>query len=140
MIVYGIECIILGLLAVPSLVLAKKPNAKELFDKVAPYQGWIGVVFCFAGLWTIISAVLNLGYISSYPVSWALWLASGVVQAALGFIMGFALIEKYILSKNPEAQAKGKEILAKLMPLQGKIGIAAIIIGIVYVVCSILSI
>lgn len=132
--IYGITLILLGLLAVPSLLLAKKPNAKELFDKVAPYQGWIGVVFAFWGLWGIISAVLNLGYLTSFPIYWATWLAVSVVEAALGFILGYGLIAKHALSKNPTAAAKGEELLARLTPLQGKLGIAAIVLGIWYLV------
>ncbi len=33
-----------GLLGAANLIVAKKPNAKELIDKLTPYQGWIGVV------------------------------------------------------------------------------------------------
>ncbi len=58
--IYGITLIILGILAAPSLLLSKKPNAKELLDKITPYQGWIGLGFCFWGLWGIIQALLNI--------------------------------------------------------------------------------
>ena len=135
---YGITLIILGLVACPSLILDKKPNAKELFDKIAPYQGWAGVVFCIWGIWSIISAILTLDMLTTLPVVWILWLLCGLVEAALGFILGYSLIYKYALSKNETSAKKGEELLAKLLPLQGKIGIAAIIIGIVYVVCYII--
>jgi len=136
--IYGITLIILGLLAVPSLLLSKKPNAKELFDKVAPYQGWIGVVFAFWGLWGIISAVLNIGWLTSAPIYWISWLAVSVVEAALGFILGYGLIAKHALSKNAQAAQKGEELLAKLTPLQGKLGIFAIVLGVWQVIASIL--
>jgi hypothetical protein len=127
---YPILLIILGLLAIPSLVIAKKPEAKELFDKVAPYQGWFGVVFAVWGVWGIISSILNIGWLTSAPIWWVTLLAIAVVEAVLGFILGYGLIQKYALSKNAEAAEKGKALLAKLLPLQGKFGIAAIIIGI----------
>ena len=38
-----------GLLGAANLIVAKKPNAKELIDKLTPYQGWIGVALV---LWT----------------------------------------------------------------------------------------
>jgi hypothetical protein len=135
---YGITIILLGLLAIPSLVLAKKPNAKELFDKVAPYQGWIGFVFAFWGVWGIISCVLSIGWLANWPISWITWVVVSVVEAALGFILGYGLIAKYALSKNPAAAEKGEQLLAKLTPLQGKLGIAAIIIGIWQIIASIL--
>ena len=136
--IYGITLILLGLLAVPSLLLSKKPNAKELFYKIAPFQGWIGVVFAFWGIWGIISAILNIGYLTSFPIYWATWLAVSVVEAALGFILGYGLIAKYALEKNEKAAEKGEQLLAKLTPLQGKLGIVAIVLGIWYIVSYLL--
>lgn len=134
--IYGITLIILGLLAVPSLLLSKKPDAKELFEKIAPYQGWIGTVFAFWGIWGIISAILNLGLLGTIPVYWVTWLAVSVVEAALGFILGYGLIAKHALSKNAQAAAKGGELLARLTPLQGKLGIVAIILGVWMIVTT----
>lgn len=136
--IYGITLIILGILAVPSLLLAKKPNAKELLDKITPYQGWIGLVFCFWGVWGIISCVLNIGLLSSFPIWWATWLATNVVTAVLGFLLGYGMISKLLLSKNEAAKEKGAELLKKLAPLQGKFGVAAIIIGAWCILSSIL--
>jgi len=140
MIIHGITLIILGLVAVPSLVLDKKPNAKEIFDKIAPYQGWAGVVFCIWGIWGLISAILNISILSTWPVSWVLWVLCSLIEASLGFILGYSLIYKYVLSKNETSAKKGEQVLAKLLPMQGKIGIAAIIIGIVYIIVSIMKI
>ncbi|MCC8154462.1 MAG: hypothetical protein LIP01_09760 [Tannerellaceae bacterium] len=136
--IYGLELIILGILAVPSLLLSRKPDAKELLDKITPYQGWIGVVFCIAGLWGIVQCILNLNWLSFVPLVWIMWTLVSVVQAALGFIMGYGLIAKYVLSKNPKSAEKGEQLLAKLIPLQGKLGIAAIILGAVYIVLTII--
>lgn len=132
--IYGITLILLGILAVPSLLLSKKPNAKELLDKIVPYQGWIGVVFAFWGVWGIISAILNLGWLTTFPIYWITFLLVSIVEAGLGFILGYGLIAKYVLSKNEQAAEKGKQLLAKLTPLQGTLGIAAIVLGIWYFV------
>lgn len=134
----GILLIILGILAVPSLLLSKRPDAKELLDKITPYQGWIGLIFCFWGIWGIISAVLNMGMLTTWPIGWGLWLAVSVVTAVLGFLLGYTMINQILLSKNQEAKEKGAALLAKLAPLQGKFGMAAIVLGIIYVVLSIL--
>lgn len=132
--IYGLLLIVLGILAVPSLILSKKPDAKELLDKVAPYQGWIGVVFAFWGIWGIVSSILNLGWLTSFPIYWVIFLLVALVEFSLGFIMGYGLIAKYALSKNAEAAAKGEELLAKLAPLQGKLGIVAIVLGIICII------
>ena len=136
--IYGISLIILGLLAIPSLILSKKPDAKELFDKIAPYQGWIGFVFAIWGIWGIISCILSISWISIWPIYWITWLLVAVIEAALGFILGYGLISKYALSKNPQAAEKGEQLLAKLIPLQGKLGIVAIILGIWQIITSII--
>jgi hypothetical protein len=70
---------LLGVLAIPSLIIAKKPNAKELIDKIAPYQGWIGAVSCFWGVWGIISSILHLGWLAHWPIFWATFLADSVL-------------------------------------------------------------
>ena len=132
--IYGLLLIVLGILAVPSLILSKKPDAKELLDKVAPYQGWIGVVFAFWGVWGIISSILNLGWLTSFPIYWIIFLLVALVEFGLGFIMGYGLIAKYALSKNADAAAKGEQLLVKLAPLQGKLGIVAIILGVICIV------
>ena len=130
MIFYSIILIVLGVLAAPALLLSRKPNAQELLDKIAPYQGWLGVVFCFWGLWVTIRAVLGIALIKYFPVLWITWLAIGVLQAVLGFILGYGLINKLILSNSEEAQAKGQRLLAKLTPVQTKLGLASIILGV----------
>ena len=46
----AIIAILGGILAASSLIIAKKPNAKELIDKLTPYQGWIGLIHRFQRL------------------------------------------------------------------------------------------
>ncbi len=135
---FGITLIILGLLAAPSLVLSKHAHAGELLSRIAPYQGWTGLVFCLWGTWGVISCILNIGILSWSPIWWITWLATCVVMALLGFLLGYGMISKLILGKNEEAQAKGEKILKKLAPWQGTLGIAAVIIGGWLIVCRFL--
>ena len=136
--IWGITLILLSIIAVPSLILAKKPNAKELLEKIEPYQGWIGIVFCFWGIWGIITAILNLGWLSVAPIWWITFLAGNLIAAVLGFMLGFGLINKMFLSKNETAKAKAEELRSKLAPKQGKLGIFGIIVGIWMIVASFL--
>ena len=139
MLVYGITLIILSLIAVPSLILSKKPNAQELLDKVAPYQGWIGVVFCIWGIIGLIQCIFGIGWLGLgfYGIiSWVTWLLYAVVETTLGFILGYSLIVKYVLSKNEAAKEKGTQVLEKLLPLQGKLGILGLIVGVWCIICS----
>lgn len=120
----------------PSLILAKRPDAKEALAKLAPYQGWIGAISALWGVWGIISCVLAIAWLTSYPIFWITWVADSVLQAALGLILGIGTMKTFI--KNPAAQAKMDETLAKLAPHQGRLGIAAIVVGAWMVVASLL--
>ena len=135
----GITLIVLSLIAVPSIILAKKPNAQELLDKITPYQGWIGLLFTFWGVYGVIfSGILGLGWMSSWPVYWITLLAVNIMQAVLGFILGYGMISKYVFSKSEEAKKKGEQLLAKLAPIQGKLGLVGIGVGVWTIVASIL--
>lgn len=136
--IYGITLILLSIIAVPSLILSKKPNARELLEKVEPYQGWIGIIFCFWGIWGIVSAVLNIGWLTSAPIWWGTLMAGSVVEACLGFLLGFPLINKLFLSKNQKAREKAASVRAKVAPRQGQLGILGIIVGVWMIVASFL--
>ena len=135
---FGITLILLSIIAVPSLILSKKPNAAELLAKIEPYQGWIGLVFCFWGLWGVISAVLNIGWLADYPIWWITLLAGNLLQFALGFMLGFGMINKLVLSKNAAAQEKGEMLRQKLAPKLGKLGMFGTVVGVWMIVASFL--
>lgn len=134
--IYGITLIVLSILAVPSLILSKKPDAKEYLDKFAPYQGWIGLAFCFWGVWGIISAILNISMLGSWPIWWITWVAGSAMEAVLGFILGYGTIAKLVLSKNEEAKKKGEALLAKLTPIQGTLGLIGLGVGVWVIIAS----
>jgi hypothetical protein len=120
-----------GIIAASGLIIARKPDAKQLIDKLTPYQGWIGVALFLWGIWDTIHVVSNIGILFKAKFLLAVFLLVAVVtELLLGFLLGFGLITKYALSKNETALAKGQAIRAKLAPLSGIIGIAGIIVGI----------
>ena len=124
--VIAIAVFVGGVLAASSLIIARKPDAKELIDKLAPYQGSIGVVLF---LWSIYALIWSLGYtilLKIFPIFWIALFASALVGIVLGFLLGFGLITKYVLSKNEEAMKKGQEIRQKLTRFQGPLGLVAI--------------
>jgi len=134
--IYGISLVLLSIIAVPSLILSKKPNAAELLEKIEPYQGWIGLVFCFWGVWGIITAFLNLGWLTAAPIWWITLLAGSIVEAGLGFMLGYGQINKLFLGNNPSAQEKAASIREKIAPKQGKLGMLGIIVGAWMIIAS----
>ncbi len=134
--IYGISLILLSVIAVPSLLLSKKPDAKELLEKITPYQGWIGLVCCFCGIWGIIQAVLHVGWMTAAPVWFITLLAGSVVEAGLGFLLGFPLINQFFTSNNAGAQEKAALLHTKIATRQGRLGILGIVVGVWMIIAS----
>lgn len=130
--IVAIISIIGGILAAAGFIIARKPNAKELIDKVTPYQGWIGIILFIWGVWQTISVILNLGWIGTNLIFWIIWAVVALSNLFVGFLLGFGLISKYALSKNEEAKEKGEKIRLKLLKFQIPLGFISIAIGLLY--------
>lgn len=130
----GIITIIGGLLAASGFIVKKRPDAQQLIDKLAPYQGWIGVtMFCW-GISEILGVVSGMSMISVAPLNWAFWAASGISDLLVGFLLGFGLITHYVLSRNEQAKEKGAALQAKLVAIQAPLGLVAMVLGAIYTV------
>lgn len=119
----NIILILLGVLAASSMIVKMKPEAKDLIDKIVPIQGWLGLVGFVLGIYYTVISLIS-GHFS------IVYIAITLLMAALGLLMGFGLISKYMLSKNEEAMAKGEAIRSKLATFQIPLGIAGIVVGI----------
>ena len=136
----GFSCLllVLGVLGAANLIIAKKPEAKEIIAKISPYQGWIGVVAAISGLVWLIHVILNIGgWLKTIPVLTILFLAGSVVCVCLGALFGVGIFNTFI--KNDEAKAKLAEFVAKVAPYQGTLGIVAIGVAIGSLVMDIIS-
>lgn len=126
----GFSLVILGIIAASSLALASKPNAKELIHKVVPFQGWIGLGFCFWGIYCIISNnFLNIDQLQVSLVDEIASLCVNIMQMVLGYLLGYSMVLKFVFAENKEIRRKGDLLLIKAAPLHGKLGVAAIFIG-----------
>jgi hypothetical protein len=134
----GIVLFVLGVLASASTIVAKRPDAQPAIDKLVPYQGWIGFVCAIWGVWIVISAVLNLGWLGhgSLVIWWITYFATGVLEFTLGLLLGYALLTQFLLSKNAEAMKRGEQVRSLLVPYQTVLGFVAIGFGLWTVVAS----
>ena len=128
----GLITIAGGILAASALIVARKPNAQQLIDKLTPYQGWIGIVMFFWGIWGLFSALKHVALFKLAPVLYSIWIVCGVADLVVGFLLGFGLITKYTLSKNEAALARGQALRVKLAKYQGAFGLLAIATGATY--------
>lgn len=137
-IVTGIILILCGVLGAASYIVAKRPDAKETIDKLTPIQGWLGVIVCLWGIWTVITALLHMNLLSIIPVWWVTLLATGLVMTCLGFLLGYGLIQQYALANNESAAARGEMVRARLATYQTTLGLISIGLGVWCVIAAVI--
>jgi hypothetical protein len=134
---FGVWLAVLGILGASNLIIARKPDAKELIAKLAPYQGWIGAGAAISGLYYLIMGVLNIAMLGqgfAFLIAWITWMAVAFILFSLGLLLGVGTLKTFI--KQPQAVAKMDQTIAKLAPYQGTLGLIAIGLGVWSVVST----
>ena len=111
---------LLGCLGAAPMIIAKKPDARELIDKLVPIQGILGIAGLVLGILGILGNLRYIGHLFGIVA-----LAASIVLAILGFLMGFGLISKW-MSGSPEAAAKAANLRMTLTKFQVPLGLVAI--------------
>ena len=126
--IWSIVLILGGILGCAGLIVAKKPDAKELIGKLQPFQAGIGIALLIFGVINLLDAIRLIGAISAFPVlvltAWAA-VASAIV---LGIMFGMPMVAKLSAS----GAAKGEELGKKLAPYQTLVGLVAIGAGLIF--------
>ena len=68
------------------------------------------------------------------PIYWVTYLASSVLQLALGILLGVGTLKMFV--KQPQAVEKMDNLVAKLAPKQGVLGLIAIGVGVWFVLAG----
>ena len=105
---------LVGILSLSNLIIEKRPNAKEIIDKVAKYQAFIGLA-------TALMAFLNLlswNIITRLPfIDMSMTFICMIACFVAGFLLGYPLVKSLILSDlGEEAEEKGEAFRKKLLP------------------------
>lgn len=132
---YGLALLLIagGLLGASGLIIAKKPDAKELLNKLVPYQAGIGVGLLGLGLFTLLRWIGSMSvFFKHAPLFGIALFGSCFVAMALGFFFGMPLIAKWIPGDSP-AEEKAETMAKKLAPFQTILGIAGIVCGLLLV-------
>jgi len=137
-IVGGVWLFLLGVLGAANLIIARKPEAKELIDKIAPYQGWMGFGSMWWGLWGIVWFVLGLGNLKHWPVFWITFGAASTLHFLLGTLLGVGTFKTFV--KQEQAVQKVDQLVLKLAPMQGTLGLIGIVTGIWLVIANFIRI
>ncbi len=129
-----------GLIAASSLIIAKKPNAKDLLAKLAPYQGYIGTALFALGIWGVLFLLPNLKFflfalkIPIFKVKFfaIMYFVSVPVAILLGTLLGVSLVTSFM--KGETVKEKGDAIRAKLMKVQVPLGLVGVITGVLMLI------
>ena len=128
---FSIFLVVVALLATYPQVVQARPDAKQLLDRLLPYQGWIGVVAVIWGFLWGLRLLAHAGSEGLSPVIWLTSLAGCILAILLGLLLGYGLIAQYVLGNSPEFQRRGEEIRARLGRRQMPLGVAAIVVGVI---------
>jgi hypothetical protein len=117
-----IMLLILGVLGASSVIVKKRPEAKDLIDKLSKISGYVGVLAVLWGVYDVIQLITHLGmfkYGMWGIISWVTLLAVTAVFLGLGFIFGYGLAAAYM---SEEAKAKMAGLRQKLVGYQIPLG------------------
>jgi hypothetical protein len=125
-----------GLLGASNIIVAKRPDAKDVIDKLVPYQGIIGVVLLLWGVKGAVDIVRTMGLIHFAPVWWLVFVATVVTELGLGFLLAYGLIMK-VVGTSPRAVEKTERVRAKLATYRSSLGVTAIVLSLLFLLLSV---
>jgi hypothetical protein len=115
-----------GVLCLVGWIVAKKPNAKDLLDKVTPYKGFIGVGMLFLGIWNVITFIPDFSDTLKLSKLMAIGGLGVVISMCLmGFLFGMPQIASWLPGESG-AEKKGVELSQKLVKFEVPLGLVAI--------------
>ncbi|HET9626994.1 MAG TPA: hypothetical protein VFP84_36795 [Kofleriaceae bacterium] len=125
-----------GILATAGIIVAKRPDARQVIDRLMPFQVLIGVGLLVLGLVTLLASLGRglIGAISHTPIFGMTYLALSVISILLGFLFGMPQILK-ALQGNAQAEQRAMQAMAQIAPYQviiGAIGIIAALLTLAY--------
>ncbi len=125
----------LGILGASSAILKKKPDAKELLEKMSKFSGYVGSLAFLWSLYVLIFDVIMhinmLGMGLFGILTWVSVLLTFVAECALGAIFGYGMMVTFAGAKlSGDAKAKSEAVRQKLLGYQIPLGWLSIILAI----------
>ena len=120
---------VLAVLVLSRELQEKWPQSRELVNWLQGSRDWIGVVSLVLGLIQTLRVLTRLKYFGYAPGIFLIWLASAVVTAALGLLLGQNLLRQFAAS-NPKAVDIINKLVDRLAPQQKNLGYAAAILAV----------
>lgn len=134
MFLIGALAVIAGaLIALSGFIIARRPSSRRLFERIAPYQGFLGVGLL---VWGVVDLLRTAGHWTEflrapYPKLFGIGVIAYVLsEILLGFCLGFGLIAAWIPGESG-AERKGLAIQRKLLASSLPIGAVGLLSGLV---------
>ena len=105
-IITAIVLIIGWILASYGLVIKKAPDLKKEYDKIIPYQGFVGLILLIMWIVDFINIFNILWTFKSSVLIGLLWLATMFTKLILWFVLSFWLFTKYFVTAAPKKKGK----------------------------------
>jgi hypothetical protein len=120
-----------GMLAAATLIVSKKPDAKQLIDKLTPYQALIGVGLMAVSLINFLRMLGTISLILRYATLFgAAFLAMVGAGFLLGALFGMPQIAKWIPGES-SAEQKALELSRKVAAYQVVLGLISLVASLV---------
>jgi hypothetical protein len=116
-----------GILATSAFIVAKKPDAKKMIDKLVPFQAAIGVALLVVSIinWLRIGLIDLFRLLKWWPLGGITLIAAVFSGILLGALFGMPQIAKWIPGDS-SAEQKALELSKKVAPIQMMVGMIAL--------------
>jgi hypothetical protein len=119
-----------GLLAASAWISAREPRARDIYARVERYRGGFGVLLLvWALLMLVFRYLVALPAWLDAPFDLLVYTASILCDIAIGFLLGFPLLARWLARRQPDAVARAERLRTRLRPFQIVLGGAAIVSG-----------
>jgi len=134
-ILFGCLLTVVSILALPNLFVSKKDDFSDFFKKMILYQGLTGLIVGIAGVIGVVLFAMSIvtemeGVLLVLLMLWLTGMLCTALLAILGFLLSYNLMYTLFFSKGKKAPESLKKMRTRIMPMQGKIALLGILLGI----------
>ena len=127
-----------GLFACYGLIIAQAPHLKDEFDKVIPFQGFVGILLILMGFYDLFFLIGTIKLLQINLFFGVLALLTTTTKLILGFVLSYGLVTKYVLTAESDAKENTDKVYNTLIIAQVPFGILAILLGLIGIVVNLI--
>ena len=135
-ILYSLLIIALGVIALEKILTEKFPASSPYIAKLCRYKDGIGLTGLVVGLLSFIVWLIVLHYFTAPPLRILIGMVSIIILIMLGLVYGINSIRSNVSKPEAKFMVNLEKVRAQILPYQEKLGVAAIVVGIAYLVIN----